>query len=205
MAHGGWKSTAHYRYARFSQADVCSLAARMLNAESPYEDADARPRRVARDGELARGVAAADPLPNDDTNPYAASSDEEVEESPDRVLRSAAARSDAAAAAAAVPLSDDDDEDVINASTPPPVHVEVGGAADVARVAVEAGPSGPRLSTLPEAVVPVAALVPHSIRLGAATDAVAAGVSAAGVLWQGAWSPPSRRTRAAGAPSETSA
>ena len=37
------------------------------------------PGQPPGEGDLARGVAAADPLPTDDTNPYAASSDEEVE------------------------------------------------------------------------------------------------------------------------------
>ena len=69
---------------------------------------DPAPRRVAR-GEAERGSTSAAPLPTDSTNPYGGSSDEEVEESPDRVLRSTAVRQAEAAAAAALPLSDDDD------------------------------------------------------------------------------------------------
>ena len=68
VAHGGWKSTAHKRYARFPNRLVLGMASRMAGMEDPYDQMP-RPRQVVYNRQLAqRG------------GPH--SSDEELEASP---------------------------------------------------------------------------------------------------------------------------
>ena len=61
VAHGGWESAAHHRYARFQFVNVLGIAANMVGGENVYAAA-AEPRDVQR-GALARGDAAANPNP----------------------------------------------------------------------------------------------------------------------------------------------
>ena len=53
VAHGGWRSTAHTRYARFNQRDVLGISSAMLGIDNPFNGV-----RVVARSVLARGAPA---------------------------------------------------------------------------------------------------------------------------------------------------
>jgi hypothetical protein len=59
VAHGGWKSTAHTRYARFSMTSVVNLSSAMLSAAG-FESADKSRDEVIDGGDVSDGDSEVD-------------------------------------------------------------------------------------------------------------------------------------------------